>query len=112
MARKFYSNIFGRRRADRCILFRDDYKIRRGIPALPFSKLDNRVECPKLETYPKIVKTIGDHIRAWRIDNNLLQKDVARILSVCEDTIIGWEMRQKTPSVHQIPKITKMIGFI
>jgi DNA-binding XRE family transcriptional regulator len=32
---------------------------------------------------------MGDHIRAWRIDNKLLQADVAKRLGVCEDTIAG-----------------------
>jgi DNA-binding XRE family transcriptional regulator len=58
------------------------------------------------------LKTIGDHIRAWRLDNNLLQADVAKILSVCKDTIIGWEMPGTVPTAPQMPQIIKMIGYM
>ncbi len=67
---------------------------------------------PKPEGYPKELNTIGDHIRAWRLDNKLLQVDVAEILSVCEDTVTGWEIRNTVPSIGQIPGIVKMIGYL
>lgn len=70
------------------------------------------VPLPKPEGYPKQFNSIGDHIRAWRLDNKLLQADVARILSVCEDTITGWEMRNTVPSIGQVPGIVKMIGYL
>lgn len=82
------------------------------IPALPFSRIDNTVYRPKPESYPKILKTIGDHLRAWRIDNRLLQADTANILSVCEDTIVGWEMRGTIPAMRQMPGIIKVIGYL
>ena len=58
------------------------------------------------------MKTIGDHIRAWRLDNHLLQVDVANILNVCEDTVVGWEMRETTPTMRQMPGIIGMIGYL
>jgi DNA-binding transcriptional regulator YiaG len=70
------------------------------------------VPLPKPQSYPKQLNSIGDHIRAWRLDNKLLQADVARILSVCEDTVVGWEMRNTVPSIGQVPGITKMIGYL
>jgi DNA-binding transcriptional regulator YiaG len=70
------------------------------------------VPLPKPEGYPKEFNTIGDHIRAWRLDNKLLQVDVAEILSVCEDTVTGWEMRNTVPSIGQIPGIVRMIGYL
>ena len=112
MGRIFYSNIFERYRAGRYILFPDDYKIRKGIPALPYSKSHNSVARPKSRLYPKELKTIGDHIRAWRITSGLLQKDAARILSVCEDTVVGWEMRGTKPTIRQMPRIIKAIGYL
>ena len=82
------------------------------MPALPFSKISRSVSRPKSESYPKELKTIGDHIRAWRIDKCLLQKDIAQILSVCEDTIVGWEMRGTIPGMKQMPQIIKMLGYL
>jgi DNA-binding transcriptional regulator YiaG len=79
---------------------------------LPFSRSLNVVELPKPESYPKELKKIGDHIRAWRLKNHLLQREAAKLLGVCEDTIVGWEMRGTNPTVGQMPKITKMIGYL
>jgi len=79
---------------------------------LPFSAINIVVPLPKPEGYPKELNTIGDHIRAWRLNNKLLQADVAKLLSVCEDTIVGWEMRNTSPSIGHIPGITKMIGYL
>ena len=67
---------------------------------------------PQPESHPKVLKTIGDHIRAWRLINHLRQSDVAKILSVCEDTIVGWEIRGTTPAIQQIPRIIRMIGYL
>ena len=95
---KFYSGISAPLRVDKCILVQDDYRNHRDIPALPFSQSKNTVPRPKPESYPKILKTIGDHIRTWRIDNHLLQAEIAILLSVCEDTVVGWEMRKTVPT--------------
>jgi DNA-binding transcriptional regulator YiaG len=62
--------------------------------------------------YTKKLETIGDHIRKWRINNHLFQADVAKRLGVCEDTIVGWEMRNIKPSVRQVPGITQLIGYL
>jgi hypothetical protein len=46
-------------------------------------------ERPRPEGNPKELKTIEDHIRAWRLDNRLLQTDIENMLSVCEDSVAG-----------------------
>lgn len=111
-ARIFYSNTSVPFPAGRCIPCPGDYKNRRGIPALPFSKSTRTVPRPKPRSYPKELKTIGDHIRAWRIDNFLSQAEVAKILGVCEDSVVGWEMRGTIPAIQQIPGIIEMIGYL
>ena len=108
----FYSGISAQRRADRCIPGRDDYKNHRDIPALPFSQKRITAARPKAEGYPKELKTIGNHIRAWRIDNQLPQSDVAKILSVSEDTIVNWEIGEIVPAIKYMPEIIKMIGYL
>jgi DNA-binding transcriptional regulator YiaG len=97
---------------DKYILFPDDYKHHKGIPALPFFKKESSSKRPKPNSYPKELKTMGDHIRAWRLKNNLLQSDISKLLSVCEDTIVGWEMRNTKPAVRQIPGIIQLIGYL
>lgn len=79
---------------------------------LPFSAIDRRVPRPQPKDYPKELKTIGDHIRKWRLDYNLLQADVARIQNVCEDSIVGWESRGRTPAMRHMPGIIRMIGYM
>jgi DNA-binding transcriptional regulator YiaG len=58
------------------------------------------------------LKSIGDHIRAWRIENKLFQKDIAEILKVCEDSVVGWEVRGNIPTMQQMPGIIRMIGYL
>lgn len=79
---------------------------------MPFSTYNQKVSLPKPIGYPKELKFIGDHIRKWRMDNNLQQANIARILKVCEDTIVGWENRGRNPSMKQIPEIAQMIGYL
>jgi DNA-binding XRE family transcriptional regulator len=87
-------------------------RIHCGIPALPFSRRTNNVVRPKPESYPTVLETIGDHVRAWRMNNQLLQADVAKMLSVCEDTIVGWETKGIVPTIRQMPGIISMIRYL
>lgn len=66
---------------------------------------------PRNPAYPKELKTIGDHIRKVRLDRKLLQKEVATLLNVCEDTITGWENGRTQPMIHCMPKIIDFLGY-
>ena len=61
---------------------------------------------------PKELKTIGDHIRAWRINQGLYQKDVAKILGITEESVVLWEVGGTTPFIRYLPSIIKMIGYV
>lgn len=89
-----------------CLFFKCNF-----IPALPFTEMKSKAPLPNSVRYPSKLTTIGDHIKAWRLDNGLLQKDVAKILAVCEDSVTGWEVRGRSPSNKQIPGIIKIIGY-
>ena len=56
-------------------------------------------------------KTLGDHIRAKRLDLGLLQKDVAGIIGVTTDTITNWEKGRNQPMYWHYPKITVFLGY-
>jgi transcriptional regulator with XRE-family HTH domain len=55
--------------------------------------------------------TLGEKLRNRRLDLNLLQKDVAKIIGVSEDTITYWENGRATPQVHLYPKVTRFLGY-
>ena len=60
--------------------------------------------------YPKKMKTLGDHIRARRLDLGLLQKDVAGILGVSTDTITSWERGRIQPMHRHYIRIKEFLG--
>ena len=63
-------------------------------------------------TYPRELRTIGDHLRKKRLDLDLLQRDVARILDVTVDSICNWERSRSSPRLYLIPGIVKFLGYM
>ena len=43
-------------------------------------------------TYPKILKTLGDYIRKWRMEQGISQVELAKAIGVHEMTIVNWEI--------------------
>lgn len=66
---------------------------------------------PQSEAYPKTLTTIGDHLRKRRLDLNLYQKDVAKILGVTTCTVTNWEKNRGGSAVRDIPKIASFLGY-
>lgn len=71
----------------------------------PICKIILKATKPCHKPYPKELKTYGDHIRKKRLDLNLKQSEVAKIIGVTTDTIINWELNRRTPKSSQIHKI-------
>ena len=82
------------------------------IPALPFCKVTLKAQKPLPSSYPKKLKTLGDHLRKKRLDLKLLQRDVAKRIGVEEATIWNWENNWSSPSLYYIPKIIKFLGYV
>jgi transcriptional regulator with XRE-family HTH domain len=78
---------------------------------LPFCHAEVRSAKPKSERYPKELNTLGDHIRARRIDLGLFQSQAAEIIGVCSLTITNWEGNASSPPVQYIPAITRFLGY-
>ncbi len=55
--------------------------------------------------------TLGAKLRNRRLELNLLQKDVAEIIGVSEDTITYWENGRTTPQINLNPKLIEFLGF-
>ena len=66
---------------------------------------------PKSSLYPKELETIGDHLRTRRLDLHLSQSDVAKLIRVCTDTIMKWELNQTEPAEDYYSTIKKFLGY-
>ena len=111
MVPKFCLNIFELHRADKCILCLDDYNNHKDIPVLPFAKYSNLVERKPKKGYPLHPISIGDHIKKRRMDLRLLQKELADLCNVSEDTIVNWENNKGEPKIMHYPNIISFLGF-
>jgi DNA-binding XRE family transcriptional regulator len=51
-------------------------------------------------------------LRKRRLDLTLLQKDVAKMIGVKEDTIYNWENNRSSPQLHYVPRIIEFLGYV
>jgi DNA-binding transcriptional regulator YiaG len=79
--------------------------------ALPFCHLTLSAEKAKPFSYPKVIKTLGDHLRARRIDKKLFQKDVAPLIGASVESINHWETNTRKPEVRYYPRIMEFLGY-
>jgi transcriptional regulator with XRE-family HTH domain len=81
------------------------------IVALPFCHFELLAARRKPFQYPKQINSLGDHIRARRLDLKLLQKQVADQIGVHHQTITGWECNATVPEVRYMPAIIQFLGY-
>ena len=79
--------------------------------SLPICNIVLKALKPERKPYPKELKTYGDHLRKKRLDLNLSQPQVAKIICVTTDTITNWELNRVTPTISQIPKIISFLKY-
>jgi transcriptional regulator with XRE-family HTH domain len=86
--------------------------------SLPFCKATLRgVRCPwgpyatEKKGYPTTPKTLGDEIRKRRLDLNLRQIDVAKIVGCDEMTVVNWEKGYASPRINHMLKVVEFLGF-
>lgn len=68
-----------------------------------------QAEKPKDSAYPAEIRTLGDQLRAKRLDLGLYQSDVARLLDVTECSIWNWENNRTEPNPTLVPQLTKFL---
>jgi DNA-binding XRE family transcriptional regulator len=56
--------------------------------------------------------TIGEKLKNRRIELGFIQKDVAKVIGVSEDSITFWETNRYKPSVSYYPKIIQFLGYV
>ncbi|NQU51195.1 MAG: helix-turn-helix transcriptional regulator, partial [Bacteroidetes bacterium] len=66
---------------------------------------------PNRKPYPKELITYGDHLRKKRLDLNLSQSQVAKIINVTTDSITNWELNRSEPQLKYIPKIISFLEY-
>jgi len=81
------------------------------MDALPFYHPALIAKKPKESAYPSELQTIGDHIRARRLDLRIFQKDVAKRIGVTTDTITNWEKHRSTPTLRAWPAVLLFLGY-
>ena len=64
---------------------------------------------PKDKAYPREIKTIGDVIRKRRLDLELKQKDVAKIIGCDEMSVLNWEKAHTSPATNKISGIWRFL---
>lgn len=67
---------------------------------------------PKGAAYPKSLNTVGDHIRARRLDLGLLQREGAAQIGVIEETLYHWERGKTAPPARFWPGIIRFLGYV
>jgi transcriptional regulator with XRE-family HTH domain len=81
------------------------------MDALPLGRLTLIGAKPKRSSYPAVLNTLGDHIRARRLDLGFHQKDVAAQIICTVATITNWELNRCDPELPYIPRIIKFLGY-
>lgn len=65
---------------------------------------------PRGAAYPTQIRTLGDRLRARRLDLGLLQREVAKRIRCDEATITNWELNRVQPALQFLPRIVKFLG--
>jgi transcriptional regulator with XRE-family HTH domain len=63
-------------------------------------------------TYPKELRSIGDHIRSRRLDLGLIQTEVAKRLGVTAFTVTNWERNHTIPATRLVPRLVEFLGYV
>lgn len=89
-------------------------------PLQMFCPAHLRAECVKAvrpdrrrrprSTYPSELKTLGDHIRARRLDLGLSQATLAKRFGVNRNVVTAWESNRQDPMLALMPKLLKFLG--
>lgn len=80
------------------------------IPALPYCRLSLSAKTPR-RGYPASLQTIGDHVRARRLDLGLTQAELGEILGVSEPTVYNWEKHRTDPDLRTLPRVIDWLGY-
>ena len=79
--------------------------------SVPLCPLTLTASFPRDPAYPTEIKSIGDLLRAHRLDRGLLQKEVAELVGASFASIQAWETNRNAPRINHYPGIIRFLGF-
>ncbi|WP_346345161.1 helix-turn-helix transcriptional regulator [Mucilaginibacter sp. dw_454] len=82
------------------------------MPVITFSPRRKTLKKPFLAIPPADPQTLGDHLRKKRIESGMLQREVAMVIGVSEDTVTSWENNRANPQGRHHPKIFAFLGYL
>ena len=112
---------------DRIIIDTNDVIIRLNYFPSPNSEIDGNngtqphscvallpivLSCPKPSKISQNLISIGDHLKKKRLERQLTQLQLARIIGVEETSVYNWENNRSKPKVYLLPKIIEFLGYI
>ncbi len=77
----------------------------------PSVKIVLKSKLPNRKPYPKELKTIGDHLRKKRLDLNLSQFQVVKIINTSTNTLTNWELNKTNPQKLYLKRITLFLEY-
>lgn len=83
----------------------------RGRVAFPFCDRTLTAPIPPSPAYPTGLVTVGNHLRARRLDLGLVQREVATEIGVSAGTLYNWEVNRCEPEVRYWPGIVRFLGY-
>ncbi len=78
---------------------------------MPFCHILLTARKPPPPSYPRELRSLGDHLGKRRLDLGMFQKEVAGRLQVDEATICNWETNRTSPQLRFIPRIIAFFGY-
>lgn len=78
---------------------------------LIFAPLTLYAKKPYRKPFPKEIKTLGDQLRKVRLERNMSQKEVAKIIGVTTDTITNWELNRNKPQKKYSKQIKNYLSL-
>ena len=61
---------------------------------------------------PQNLISIGDHIKKKRLEQQLTQLQLARLIGIEETSVYNWENNRSNPKIYLLPKITEFLGYV
>ncbi len=76
-----------------------------------FLQRSKKVARPARREAPAVPRTLGEHILKKRVESGMLQRQVARLIAVSEDTVTYWENGRSAPQVQFYPAIIAFLEY-